>query len=630
LNNPPAKTICTGESTQVSLLSNASGANFYWTASLTSGTVTGFSPDSGLVINQTLINTGATAGVVTYHITPKIGECAGTPVDYIVTVNLGEPVDVSITASGNNICAGTQVTFTATPTNPGSNPVYQWKVNAINVINAINAVFSYMPVNGDVVQCMLTSSNTICTSNNPAMSNAITMVVNPLQPVSVSVSAASNPVCAGTLVNFIAVPVNGGITPQYQWKVNAINAINGNNPTYTYVPVNGDAITCTLTSNAICPSGNPAMSNTVAMVVNTNLPAGITITASANPFCPGSAITFTATQVNGGSSPVYQWKVNAINVINANNAVYTYNPLPGDLVSCVMTSNLSCVTTNPVTSAPIVMTASNTPHVTFSPCFDTITSTNAKPFKLRGALPIGGNYSGPGVNPATGIFSPSIAGPGTHLIHYNYTNIANCTNHATAVIRNLSLVTFTCGNNLTDIRDNKVYATVLIGSQCWMKGNLDFGLTIDDFVPQTDNCVAEKFIRYSIFNIQYSSFYQWDELMRYDPTPASQGLCPPGWHIPTSAEWDQLVLFCNGSGQAGGPMKDTLLATGFQSHQQGFFYLNNTWAFTTGLSAGAMYWTSTSSGVRQAVARGLNEYNPSVSRYEAARGNAFTARCLMD
>ncbi|MEI8049786.1 MAG: FISUMP domain-containing protein [Bacteroidota bacterium] len=163
-----------------------------------------------------------------------------------------------------------------------------------------------------------------------------------------------------------------------------------------------------------------------------------------------------------------------------------------------------------------------------------------------------------------------------------------------------------------------------------MLDGFEFRFWIYDLVPQTDNCVAEKFIRYSLFNIQYSTFYQWDEIMRYDPTPASQGFCPPGWHVPTSAEWDQLVLFCNGSGQAGGPMKDTLLVTGFQSHQQGFLYLNNTWAFTAGLTAGAMYWTSTASDTKQAMARGLNEYNPSVSRYEAARGNAFAVRCNKD
>jgi uncharacterized protein (TIGR02145 family) len=203
---------------------------------------------------------------------------------------------------------------------------------------------------------------------------------------------------------------------------------------------------------------------------------------------------------------------------------------------------------------------------------------------------------------------------------------------------------FNCGNNLTDIRDNKIYPTVQIGSQCWMQTNLDFGITISDLVPQTDNCIPEKhtsncappfvhssfLIPHSSFPILSCSFYQWDELMRYDPVSATQGICPPGWHVPTSAEWDHLLSFYNGPGLAGGTLKDDLLPNGFQSQQQGFLYLNNTWAFTTGLSAGTMYWTSTSLGADRAVARGLNEYNMSVSRYEAARANAFGVRCLRD
>ncbi len=94
-------------------------------------------------------------------------------------------------------------------------------------------------------------------------------------------------------------------------------------------------------------------------------------------------------------------------------------------------------------------------------------------------------------------------------------------------------------------------------------------------------------------------------------------------------QWDLLVQSLNGPGQAGGPMKDTLLANGFKSDQKGFLYLNHTWAFANGLSAGAMYQIFTPSGSR-AIARGLNEYNPSSSRYEAARGNAFAVRCLRD
>lgn len=709
-NNPPLlKSICTGESTNIPLFGNEPGIMFHWTATLTSGNVTGFTADSGLVINQILINNGATAGVVTYHITPKIGDCAGTPVDYAVTVNVGDPVDVSIAASVNNVCAGIPVNFNATPTNPGVNPAYQWKVNAASA--GLNSpVFTYLPANGDVVQCILTSSNTVCVSNNPATSNSITMVVIPLQPVSVVVSTSANPVCAGTSANFIAVPTNGGTIPQYQWKVNSLT-VGANSPNYSYFPVNGDVITCTLTSYVLCPSGNPAMSNLVTMSVNPILPVGISIIASTNPFCSGSPVSFTATPMNGGVSPNYQWKVNGINA-GSNNTLFTYNPLNGDVVTCslassesctsgnpaqsnlitmvvnanmpagitivassnpfcagttvtytatpgnggpsptyqwivngtnagtnsqvfaynpanndsircVMTSNLSCVTSNPASSGKIIMIASPAPNVTFATCFDTVTTISAKPFKLKGGIPLGGAFSGPGVNPVTGVFTPSTAGTGLKTILYTYTNVLSCSANMLKTILVQPNPTFTCGNNLIDIRDNKAYPTVQIGTQCWMKENLDYGLVIGDYSPQTDNCISEKYIH-------TSTFYQWDELMRYDPVPASQGLCPPGWHVPTSTEWEELIAMNNGPGQAGGYLTDTQLPGGFQSHQQGLLYLNNIWAFTTGLYAGSMYWTSTPSGTEKAVARGLNEYNLSVSLYEAARGNGFSVRCLKD
>jgi len=124
-NNPLSKTICSGESTSIALSSSIPGTMFHWTASLSSGNITGLSADSGLVINQILTNNLPTAGVVTYSVTPKVGSCSGNAVDFTVTVNPGDSAKVSISASANNICAGTPVTFTAVPTNPGNTPVYQ-------------------------------------------------------------------------------------------------------------------------------------------------------------------------------------------------------------------------------------------------------------------------------------------------------------------------------------------------------------------------------------------------------------------------------------------------------------------------------------------------------------------------
>ena len=321
-----------GKSTNIFLISNISGTTFHWTTTLTSGNISGFSADSGLVINQVLINSLATPGIVTYHIAPKIGSCWGNTVDFPVTVTPGDSVKVSISASANNVCTGTPVTFTATPANGGSLPSYQWKVNGTGA-GPDSPVYAYIPLNGDIVSCVLTSSNTVCTSNNPAMSNPLYMVILSNTIVDVTIAASDNPQCAGLPVTFTATPTNGGSAPSYQWKVNG-NSVGTNSPIYTYNPASGDQVLCFLTSNIDCPTGNPATSNTITM----NVP----------------------------SSPV----------------------------------------------------------VTFTRCFDSITTTNAQPFKLKGGIPLGGTYSGAGVT--NGIFYPAIAGAGIHLITYTYTNAALC------------------------------------------------------------------------------------------------------------------------------------------------------------------------------------------------------------
>ena len=93
-------------------------------------------------------------------------------------------------------------------------------------------------------------------------------------PVSVSIAASANPVCAGTSVTFTATPTNGGTTPSYQWKVNGTN-VGTDNPVYSYIPTNGDIVTCVLTSNATCATDNPATSNPITMTVNPNLPVSV-------------------------------------------------------------------------------------------------------------------------------------------------------------------------------------------------------------------------------------------------------------------------------------------------------------------------------------------------------------------
>lgn len=64
---------------------------------------------------------------------------------------------------------------------------------------------------------------------------------------------------------------------------------------------------------------------------------------------------------------------------------------------------------------------------------------------LSGAQPAGGTWSGPGVS--GGVFSPAVAGVGTHTLTYTYTDAGGCTNRATTTITvnpvSVKLVTFT-------------------------------------------------------------------------------------------------------------------------------------------------------------------------------------------
>ncbi|MCX6305081.1 MAG: hypothetical protein NT040_08940 [Bacteroidetes bacterium] len=106
--------------------------------------------------------------------------CNGTNWVLLATWNITTlQVTVSIVANPNPVCAGTQVTFTATPVNGGLTPVYTWRVNGTVVPGVTINTYTYVPTNGDVVDCDLTSSES-CGAPIPATSNAITVTVNPV------------------------------------------------------------------------------------------------------------------------------------------------------------------------------------------------------------------------------------------------------------------------------------------------------------------------------------------------------------------------------------------------------------------------------------------------------------------
>ena len=107
--------------------------------------------------------------------------------------------------------------------------------------------------------------------------------------------------------------------------------------------------------------------DTVTIAVGSAVPVSVTLAASQNPVNEDIPVTYTATPVNGGVSPTYQWYVNNVLVSGVAGAVYTYTPSNNDLIKCVLTSSLNCVTGNPATSNTIaqVVTPVSNPNYWF-------------------------------------------------------------------------------------------------------------------------------------------------------------------------------------------------------------------------------------------------------------------------
>ncbi len=375
-------------------------------------------------------------------------------------------------------------------------------------------------------------------------------------------------------------------------------------------------------------NGCSGLEQTLLVYVNSSDPASVIISASQNPSCEGSPVFFNTEVVNGGNNPLFNWFVNN-NSTGATGSTYTYQPQQGDVVVCEMISNSVCVSNNQASSNQILMEVVDGPVVSFLPCYDPVTSTEAKPFRLRGGYPQGGSYSGPGVITATGFFDPAATGAGPIPVTYKYTNVHNCADSAqqTLVVQPPP-AGFTCGGIWTDIRDGQGYPTVEIGGRCWFAANLDHGIQVQSSVPQTENCTVEKYCygNNTADCNTYGALYQWDELMRYETQAEGQGLCPPGWHVPSETEWQGLMALFGGPAFAG----DTLQSSGppgFNALTGGVLYLNHTFSHK-GLAT--LFWTSTAAGPLRVISHGMNNEDASVSYYESLRGNAFPVRCVRD
>ncbi|MFN3405917.1 MAG: glycosyl hydrolase, partial [Cytophagaceae bacterium] len=102
----------------------------------------------------------STAGTKTVSLSLNGGAATETKTNYItVTASVTPSVSIAITSGSNPTCSGSSVTFTATPTNGGTAPTYQWRINGTNVATGATLTRNNLN-NGDQVSCVMTSNAT--------------------------------------------------------------------------------------------------------------------------------------------------------------------------------------------------------------------------------------------------------------------------------------------------------------------------------------------------------------------------------------------------------------------------------------------------------------------------------------
>lgn len=194
-----------------------------------------------------------------------------------------------------------------------------------------------------------------------------------------------------------------------------------------------------------------------------------------------------------------------------------------------------------------------------------------------------------------------------------------------------------CGNS-TDI-DGNVYESVTIGTQCWMKSNLNVSRYRNgDVIPQVTDPAAWNQLTTGAWcyyenntanGTVYGKIYNWYAVN--DP----RGLAPEGYHIPSDAEWTVLINFLGGENLAGGKMKTT---TGWNAPNTGATNNSNFTGLPGGyrpnhggyinIGAEGYWWSASSSIANEAWCRSLTYDIEGVWRFDIDKVTGFSVRCI--
>ena len=201
--------------------------------------------------------------------------------------------------------------------------------------------------------------------------------------------------------------------------------------------------------------------------------------------------------------------------------------------------------------------------------------------------------------------------------------------------------------------DGNSYSTVQIGSQIWMAENLKTthfadGTAISLITDNTtwanlgDNDTDLAFCYYnnnaSGEATTYGALYTWAAAMKGSTTESIQGVCPTGWHLPDSTDWNSLSAFLGGDAVSGGKLKEagtshwTTPNEGANNESNfsalGSAYRRNDNGTFAGIKTMSYFWTSTSASTSNAYTFKLSYLSATSAKQSMLKSLGASVRCV--
>ena len=555
------QTICSGSTATLTpaVSGNVGNLSYLWSTGEKTATIS-VSPTSTTTYTVTVTAsndacsaTGSKTATVTVlnptvtftSLTGPEGVCNGGTAE--LTANASTTSPFSLQYSWNNGAFGTSNTKSYTLTGTGSR-IITCKVKAISVSPACAS---------DPVEKTITVN-----IYNPSISNA-------------SIYPSTQAICAGNSTTLTATAsASEGATLSYQWKKDGVDISGATSSTYN--ATEAGSYTCVITATQ---GGCSKSATTTAATVTVSEPVVGNVTVNNLAICSGSNAQLTATVTGSTGTLTYQWSTGGSNIPDATSASYTTPNLTAEtnkIVNVTYTVNVtatvgSCTATGNA-SAVVKVKGPYLKHDTLEIC--------------DCQLPYTYNKNGWNVT-----WTAADLASGNKTKTRELTTAEGCDS-----VLKITLLTWSAANtektacNVTNFRDNETgtaatgltkltdidgneYTVVQIGDQCWMKENLrvkhfdNNGVqgaalveshTVNDgnaaniyYTPsngkvRTKNvCDHVNYISYDEeYERQYGLYYNWYTAMNNAAPEYNmhnvQGICPHGWHLPDTAEWQTL------------------------------------------------------------------------------------------